>query len=273
MVCYRHPDREAAVRCQRCERFICPQCQVEASVGFLCPECAGGTQRQVTQQRVRASRGSTSITTLLIAINVLVWVPEYFAKSASWWVGYMSQIVLMPANVPNAPWTLVTSGFAHDWNSPLHLAVNMYSLFIFGQAVEPLLGRARYLSLYMISLLAGGVGVMWLGAATGQTVGASGAIFGLMGAYAVFLRTLGQPSGQMLGLIAFNLVFGFFTSGISWEGHIGGLVGGGIVAWIYAQTRKPQQQSLQVIALVGVTVLLVVAAIVRAGQFTTIFVN
>ena len=266
MVCYRHPDREAAVRCQRCERFICPECQVEASVGFQCPDCAGGTQRQLTKQRLQLRRGSTPVTTTLIAINLLVWLPEFFAKGMPWWISYMSQIVLMPANVNHAPWTLITSGFAHDWSSPLHLAVNMYSLYIFGQAVEPLLGRARYLALYGIALFAGAAGVLWLGAPTGQTVGASGAIFGLMGAYAIFLRTLGQPSGQMMGLIAFNLLFGFISTGISWEGHLGGLVCGVTVAWLYSQTRKPEQQGLQKIGLISIALLLIVLCVMRLSQ-------
>lgn len=268
MVCYRHTDREAYVSCQRCGRYICPQCQVESSVGFLCPDCAGGTQRKLTNQRLRVAHGGNVVTMALIAINVLLWLPEMFGQSQSWWVDYMTNMVLMPANVPLAPWTLVTSGFAHDWSSPLHLAVNMYSLYIFGQAVEPLLGRSRFIALYMISLLAGGVSVIWLGNATSSTVGASGAIFGLMAAYAVFLRKLGQPSGQMLGLIAFNLLFGFMSTGISWQGHVGGMVGGAAVAWIYSQTRRADQQAIQKLALVAVVGLLVVLSIVRIGQLS-----
>lgn len=208
------------------------------------------------------------MTTALIAINVVVWLAEMLGKSSTWWVDFMSNMVLMPANVPFAPWTLITSGFAHDWTSPLHLALNMYSLYIFGQAVEPLLGRWRYLSLYMVSLLAGGVSVLWLGGLTSQTVGASGAIFGLMAAYAVFLRSLGQPSGQMLGLIAFNLIFGFMNSGISWQGHVGGLLGGALVAWIYGQTRKVEQQSVQKLALAATVAVLIVLSFVRITQLS-----
>jgi membrane associated rhomboid family serine protease len=211
-------------------------------------------------------RGGSSVTNTLIAVNVLLWLPEFFGKGAAWWLSYMSQMVLMPVNVQHAPWTIITSGFAHDWTSPLHLAVNMYSLYIFGQAVEPLLGRWRYIALYSVALLAGAIGVLWLGDPTGQTVGASGAIFGLMGAYAVFLRTLGQPSGQMMGLIAFNLVFGFLASGISWEGHLGGLAGGVLVAWLYSQTRKADQQGLQKLGLFAITLLLIVLTVIRVSQ-------
>ena len=265
MVCYRHPDREAYVSCQRCGRFICPQCQVESSVGFLCPDCAGGTQRQVTKRRL-ATTGGLSVTNILIAINVLLWIPEIAGQSQSWWVDYMSNMVLMPANVPFAPWTLITSGFAHDWSSPLHLLVNMYSLYIFGQEVERLLGRWRYIALYLIAVFAGGVSVLLLGNPTSTTVGASGAIFGLMAAYAVFLRTLGQPSGQMLGLIAFNLIFGFFNSGISWQGHVGGLIGGALVAWIYSKTRSAEHQAFQKFALVATVILLGLLAATGIAQ-------
>lgn len=172
----------------------------------------------------------------------------------------------MPKLVAVEPWTLITSGFTHDWTSPLHLLVNMYSLYIFGQAVEPLLGKSRFIALYMISLFAGAVGVLWLAVPNGITVGASGAIFGLMGAYLIFLKALGQPSGQMLGLIAINLAFGFFASGISWEGHVGGLIGGIVVASIYARTRKPSEQGLQIFGLVAIVAILVVAAVVRITQ-------
>ena len=87
-----------------------------------------------------------------------------------------------------------------------------------------------------------------------------------MGAYAVFLRTLGQPSGQMMGLIAFNLVFGFLASGISWEGHLGGLAGGVLVAWLYSQTRKADQQGLQKLGLFAITMLLIVLSVIRVSQ-------
>jgi membrane associated rhomboid family serine protease len=201
----------------------------------------------------------------LIVINVLMFGVEWLGSQtqASWWPDFAQNIVLMPVSVIAEPWTLFTSGFAHDWSSPLHLAVNMYSLYIFGQGVEPLLGKGRYLALYMLSLFAGALGVLWLGDPTGITVGASGAIFGLMGAYLIFLRSLGQPSGQMFFLIAINLAFGFFSSGISWEGHVGGLIGGITVAAIYSQTRRPQDQNMQKVALAALSILMIGLAVVR----------
>ena len=264
MVCYRHPDRETYVSCQRCDRNICGDCQVDSSVGFLCPDCAGGTPRKLTKQRLRSMRGGSPVTTALIAINVLVWILEVTPILGG--INFLQYIVLVPRLAVIQPWTLITGGFAHDWSGPMHLLVNMYSLYIFGSAVEPLLGRARYLILYMTALFAGAVGVLWLGDPLGITVGASGAIFGLMGAYFIFLKALGQPSGQMFGLIAINMAFGFFASGISWQGHLGGLIGGLAVAYIYSKTRRAEQQANQGIAIAALIGVLVIAAFMRIAQ-------
>ena len=172
--------------------------------------------------------------------------------------------------VPYEPWRMITAMFAHSTGSggffgslPLHLALNMFTLWIFGQVLEPMLGRARFLALYLISIFGGSVGVLLLANPDNWVVGASGAIFGLMAAYFVILRQLGQNSGQMLGLIAINLVFGFFSSGVSWEGHVGGLVTGGVVALVLANTRMLSQQSAQRLGLVGVVLGLVLLTVFR----------
>jgi membrane associated rhomboid family serine protease len=265
MTCYRHPDREAYVRCQRCERFICPECQIEASVGFLCPDDAGGTVTQLNRRRTRAARVSQSgprpaVTLTLIGINVAIWLLQIMPGSlVTDLFAYVPQITAIQ------PWRMITSGFVHDPSNFLHVLLNMYSLYIFGQVLEPMLGRARFAALYLISLFGGSVGVLWLANPDSWVVGASGAIFGLMAAYFVILRTLGQNSSQMLGLIAINLVFGFFSSGVSWQGHVGGLVTGGIVALILANTRQVPQQAAQRLGLVSVAILLVLLTVFRAN--------
>jgi membrane associated rhomboid family serine protease len=141
----------------------------------------------------------------------------------------------------------------------------MYSLYIFGQVLEPMLGRARFAALYLISILGGSVGVLLLANPDSWVVGASGAIFGLMAAYFVILRSIGANSGQMLGLIAINLVFGFFSSGISWEGHVGGLVTGGIVALVLANTRLLSQQAAQRLGLVSVVIGLILLTVFKSN--------
>ena len=263
MTCYRHPDREAYVRCQRCERFICPECQVEASVGFLCPDDAGGTVTQLNRRRTRAARvrqsGSRPVVSLsLIALNVAFWLLQVMPGS------YVTDLMAYVPQITGVqPWRMIPAGFVHDPSNFLHLLLNMYSLYIFGQVLEPMLGRSRFLALYMISLFGGSVGVLLLANPDSWVVGASGAIFGLMAAYFVILRQLGQNSGQMLGLIAINLVFGFFSSGVSWQGHVGGLVTGGIVALVLANTRMLSQQSAQRLGLVGVVLGLVLLTVFR----------
>jgi membrane associated rhomboid family serine protease len=265
MTCYRHPDREAYVRCQRCERFICPECQIEASVGFLCPDDAGGTVTQINRRRTRAARVRQSgprpaITLTLIGINVALWLLQIMPGS------FVTQLfAYVPQLTAVQPWRMITAGFVHDPSNVLHVLLNMYSLYIFGQVLEPMLGRGRFAALYLLSLFGGSVGVLWLASPDSWVVGASGAIFGMMAAYFVVLRKLGQNSSQMLGLIAINLVFGFVASGVSWQGHVGGLVTGGVVALVLANTRQLSQQAAQRLGLVSVAVILVLLTVFRAN--------
>ncbi len=267
MFCYRHPDREAYVRCQRCERLICPDCQVEASVGFLCVEDAGGSQRQNNVRALRFAPGRPGITQLLIAINVALYALQILTNGT-----LTSYLYYVPIATLIEPWRMITAGFIHsdslfsDPSSVLHILLNMYSLWIFGQVLEPMLGRARFLALYLISIFGGSVAVLWFGNVMGGVVGASGGIFGLMGAYFVVLRSLGVNSNSMVGVIGINLVFTFLNPGISWQAHVGGLVIGALVTYVYSQTRNVSQQKVQTIALIAISVALVAASYIRAEQ-------
>ena len=258
MTCYRHPDREAYVRCQRCERIICPECQVEASVGFLCPECAGGTPNQLQAAQRRAARLASSgarpvVSISLIAVNAFVWLLQVLPGSV------VTQILAFsPMALAVEPWRALTAGFAHDPNNFLHLGLNMYSLYIFGQVLEPMLGKSRFLALYLLSVLGGSAAVTWLSSIVGYTLGASGAIFGLMGAYFVIARKLGAQGGQLIGLIAINLAFGFLVPGVSWQAHVGGLAAGALVALLYVNTRRLNQKTQQLLGLVGIFALICV---------------
>ena len=241
--CYRHPDREAYVRCQRCERFICPSCQVEASVGFLCPDDAGinTTKARITSiapaPMQRALRSDAPVVTYsLIVACFLAWGAQLVFGDA-----FTYKFLYTPYATILEPWRMLTSAFLHDPSSILHILFNMYSLWIFGRVLEPILGRGRFLSIYLLSAFGGSVSVLWLAGAGTTVVGASGAIFGLMAAYFVVLRTIGANSGQIVGLIAINLLSGFLISGISWQGHLGGLIVGGVVASIYSRNRGSNQ--------------------------------
>ena len=263
--CYRHPDRQSFVLCQRCGRTICGECQTPAPVGFICPECmreqratAPRTKPAVlTRARTAAGRGAPVVTYSLIGITVAVYllqlVPGLAVTDRLLYAGVYS----IPGNFE--PWRMLTSLFVHSTGLIFHVLLNMYTLWIFGQLLEGLLGRWRFLSLYLISGLAGSVGVLWLGDPRTGVVGASGAIFGLLGAFLVIQRRLGGDATQLLILLGINLVIGFIPGfNIAWQAHLGGLVGGALVGLIFVETRKRDQRGLQIGLLVALAVVLMV---------------
>jgi membrane associated rhomboid family serine protease len=175
-----------------------------------------------------AGRGKT--TKILIGINVLV----YLAQMASG--GSITGLLALSTDyVFSAPWTLLTSGFAHSTTNFLHILLNMYSLWIFGEAIEEVFGSKKFLRLYLLSILGGSLAYVFLD--SGWVVGASGGIFGLMGAYFVMIRAMGLRSNQMLGLIAINVVIGFVTPTTALTAHLGGLATGAAIAWSYTRRR------------------------------------
>lgn len=277
MYCYRHPDREAYVRCQRCDRFICPACQHEAAVGFLCPEDAGPGSRPVGGARGRFTRAMESLgfekdhepktrrqrqiaplTMLLVIINVVLWAAELLIPNDE----VLINLAYSPLMTAIEPWRMITAGFVHSPSNFFHIALNMYSLWIFGRELEPVLGKGRYLALYLLAVFGGSLGVLWLGDVNSWTVGASGAIFGLMAAYFVVLRSIGGNTQQMLTLIAINLSFGFFVSGVSWQAHVGGLLVGGLVAYVYSRTRGANKGALRNFGVGSIAVALVVLTVI-----------
>ena len=262
-VCYRHPDRQSFVLCQRCGRTICGECQTPAPVGVICPECmreqrasAPRTKPAVlSRARAASGRGAPVVTYSLIGITLVVYLLQLVPGLAvTNWL-YFSPLAM--SEIAFQPWRLITSVFVHSTTLIFHVLLNMYTLWIFGQLLENVLGRGRFLALYLISGLAGSVGVIWLADHNTSVVGASGAIFGLMGAFLVIQRRLGGNATQLLVLVGINLVIGFIPGlNIAWQAHLGGLVGGALVGLIFVETRKREQRGLQIGLLVGLTVLL-----------------
>jgi membrane associated rhomboid family serine protease len=233
MYCYRHPDRETMVTCSECGRPICPECMYFAPVGIRCPEHSGQAQgaQRVSQGIRRASFEGTGaiVTKILIAINVGVYLLELAAGGRLDGTGneiYTKGVLSGPFVADGDWWRLLTATFLHG--GPFHLGLNMLALWWFGSALEEVLGRGRYLLLYVVSGLAGSAGALLFTPDT-PTVGASGALFGILGA-AVVLERQGTHvfGGAALGIIAINLVFTFAVPGISIGGHLGGLVGGAL---------------------------------------------
>lgn len=213
-------------------------------------------------------RTSGVATRTLIFINVLVYLGQVSSGGAlTNWLYYT------PLATFAEPWRMITSGFAHSDNlagdptSVLHIALNMYTLYILGNLLEPTLGTRRFVVLYMLSVFGGSVAVLVLGDAAGGVLGASGGVFGLMGAYFVVLRTLGQNNAGIAGIIAINLVFTFINPGVSWQAHIGGLVVGAAVTFLYSKTRMSTQVQIQNLGLIGIALGLVVISYLRATSF------
>jgi membrane associated rhomboid family serine protease len=200
--------------------------------------------------RLRAKK--TPVTSLLLAINVLIWLGQISPLGSL----FTNTMFYAPLFTPFEPWRMITAGFVHDWSSPWHILLNSYAIWIFGQQLEPLLGKLRFFALYMVSIFGGSVAVLWLSNPQTPVVGASGALFGLMGAFFVIIRTMGGNTTQIFLLIAINFSMGLFVSGISWEGHLGGLVTGLAIAGVYANTRNRNQKFAQFLG-----VILIVAAL------------
>jgi membrane associated rhomboid family serine protease len=254
--CYRHPNRETGVHCSNCGRAICPDCMTPTPVGMRCPECS----RQRTKVRtLRSTTNEPVVTYALIAINVVVFLAEgqFGIGSTSGGTHLFNKFALSGPDVANGDyWRIVTSGFLHA--GLLHIFFNMYLLYLLGNMLEPAIGSVRFALVYFVSLFAGALGALIV-SPDALTVGASGAVFGLMGAAAVELsaRGINPMETGIGGLIIFNLLFSFVFSGISIGGHIGGLIGGALTGFLFLQAdqrRIPRQASLGLTIALGALV-------------------
>ncbi|MFC6356308.1 rhomboid family intramembrane serine protease [Luethyella okanaganae] len=263
--CYRHPNRQSFVLCQRCGRTICPECQTQAPVGVICPECM--REQRATAPRTKpaaltrfTAQGVPTVTYGIIAVTLFVFVLQLIPGLGITQLLYYAGAFSMPARFE--PWRMFTVVLVHSTGFIFHVLLNMYTLWIFGQLLEGLLGKIRFLVLYLISGLAGSVGVLLLGDPSITVVGASGAIFGLMGAFMVIQRRLGGDMTQLLVLLGINLVIGFIPNlNIAWQAHLGGLVGGALVGLIFVETRKHSQKPLQIVLLCALTLVLVLLSL------------
>jgi len=297
-VCYRHPGRETWIRCQRCDRPICPDCMNSAAVGFQCPECVKEGSRTTRTGRLpyggklSANPALTSIG--LIAVNIAIWLSIRSDGGGS--SGLVDKLALLPqghcaggggfypgateATCTQAPgghwvsgvadgayWQVATSVFSHV--DVLHIAFNMMALYFLGPQLEMILGRARFLGVYLLSGLAGSTAVMWLSNEGGQTLGASGAIFGLMGALLVVGLKIGANVQQLLFWIGLNVVFTITGSAfISWQGHFGGLVGGAVLAAAVVYAPKQGRAAFQWTAMAGFALACVVLVAIRIAALS-----
>ncbi|MGW6734449.1 rhomboid family intramembrane serine protease [Streptomyces sp. NPDC055013] len=294
--CYRHPKVESHVRCTRCDRYICPDCMREAAVGHQCVECVKEGSRSVRQARTLVGgriSATPLVTSVLIGLNVLAYVAEVvrpeildrFSMLSARLVGPDGGYYLYISGHPSdfhaeglvaGQWErLLTSGFLHlppteGTFGLLHIVMNMLSLWQLGRIVEPMLGRVRYLALYLLATLGGSVLQLLLGDVNVESVGASGAIFGLGAAYYVLARRIGADMRAVNRFMAFLLLWLLLSAGLtSWQGHLGGLLTGAAVTLAYAYApRGPRQALIQSAACVGVLVLLAVPAVAKVAELT-----
>jgi membrane associated rhomboid family serine protease len=269
--CYRHPDRETGLSCSECGRPICADCANFGPVGIRCPDHASvrtSTSARLKPKPVRRAPGTAlgtnraPVTYTLIAINVAVYlltVAQGGGSFSSPGGSLFNKTVLYGPFVAHGDWwRLVTAMFLHA--SLLHIGFNMYALWVIGRIVEQYLGTVRYLGLYFVSGLAGSAGAL-LQAPHTPILGASGAIFGILGAMLVIeWQVTGSLAGQAAALIAINLVISFVIPGISWGGHVGGLIGGILVMLAYAHWSDRGRAQYGQLGLGGVLGLIVVGA-------------
>ena len=247
-ICSWHPDRATALTCTRCGRPACPECLTPASVGFQCRACVA--EARAGQRPVRTVGGAKVgqrpvISLSLIGINLAFFLVTAVQARSAMNLSFSRLYVqgsLIPAEVASGEyWRLVTAGFLHG--SLIHIATNMISLYLLGMPLERMLGRGRFLTIYLLSLLGSSVSVMLFSAPFTPTIGASGAIYGLMGALVVTFKRFGFDLRQLLVVVALNVYITFQVPGISWQGHLGGLLVGAIVgaAMVYPPPAKRKE--------------------------------
>ena len=262
ITCYRHPDRPTAVRCTRCGRPVCPECMRSAAVGHQCVDCVQAAAYAVPPVRTAAGgilrQGMPVVTYALIAVNVAVFVLQIASRTLQY------KLSLFPVAVAGGQYyRLLTSAFMHFGIA--HILFNMWALYVIGPPLEQHLGRLRFGTLYLLSALGGSV-LVYLAAPIGaQTAGASGAVFGLFGATFVVARRLHLDIRWLIILIAANLVITFTVPGVSWQGHVGGLVTGALIAAAYVYPPKERRTVVQVGVSVAALVILVGLIVWRTG--------
>ncbi|MFJ8805338.1 rhomboid family intramembrane serine protease [Streptomyces sp. NPDC102490] len=280
--CYRHPDRETGIRCTRCERPICTDCMINASVGFHCPDCAAGRTPgggpAPSASRPRTLAGGTVaadphlVTKILIGINVAVFLavqalPDSFLADMVL-IGRWPPAPFVPTEgVAEGEWyRLVTTIFTHQeiW----HVGFNMITLWFLGGPLEEALGRARYVALYLVSGLAGSAFAYLLASPTTATLGASGAVFGLFGATAALMRRRNSDMRPVVILLVISLIFTFTRDNVSWQAHVGGLVAGAVIGWAMLHAPRERRTLVQYGTCALVLLAVVALTLLRTAQLT-----
>lgn len=282
-VCFRHPDVHSFTLCQRCGRTICAACQVASPVGVLCPECVRQTQPGAAQRTSRSVRVAgrrisaldTPVTYGIMAVSALTFILQslshYFGADevtrALWYAPlYSLPGSVLPEGAGFEPWRMVTVMFTHSTGFIFHILFNMLALWLFGRNLEQLIGRVQFLVLYLFAGVGGSLGVMFYAyidpsTINVPTVGASGAIFGVLAATLVAFKAAQANITSLAVLIGINFAIGLIPgAAISWQAHLGGMIVGAITMWLLLGARGPRKRGRRILTLVAFGVILAVLA-------------
>src|SRR5680860_1490988 len=246
-VCPRHPDRVSYVRCQRCNRPTCPECQRPAVVGVDALDADREGQKSMRMPRTQfgatvTAGGRPVVTLAIVVICAVVWLLQQVSPQMT------RDLAFVPVLGATEPWRFLTAAFAHSPGQVLHILFNMYALWVIGQYLEPLLGRIRFAILYLVSAFGGSVGYLLLASPPPLPLTQAGI----------------DHSSWVVSLVgASGAVLGFVVPGIAWQAHLGGLLTGAALAGVITLTAPQSRRRLQLPALVAVTVLLAIGAVAK----------
>lgn len=272
--CFRHPGRETYVSCVRCGRPACPDCLRSAAVGQQCVECvrqASRTTRQPAGVFGGQLTSGATVTWTLVGINVACYLAEIFFENTVIGDGALVGRLGSTLGVANGQvYRLLSNAFLHEPIGSglglLHIAFNMWALIVVGPSLERMLGRVRFLAVYLVSALAGSVLFYLVAAPSALALGASGAIFGLFGAWFVLARRLRLDARQIVVLIVINLGISFAVPGIAWQAHVGGLIAGAALTAAFAYAPRRSRAVTQAAATLAILAVLVIAVVIRDHQ-------
>ncbi|MDX1448123.1 MAG: rhomboid family intramembrane serine protease [Acidimicrobiia bacterium] len=268
-VCYRHPDRPTGLSCTECGRPICGACVVDASVGQRCPECVrgqGGTTRVIDARRATTFTGRSPVTSGIIGVTVAIAVLRFLSVSA--WEPIFQATALANFLVAEGEWWRMFTVVVVHAGGITHILFNMWALYVLGPQVEREVGATPFLSLYLASAAAGSAFAFHLGDLGDISVGASGAIFGLFGIWlASAVRRRNTMAGRailnQLGfLLLINAAIPFFIRNVSWQGHLGGLIAGFLIGWIWSGVRGENARTLRTLSAIGVAAVSVLSVLI-----------
>jgi len=273
-VCYRHPDRPTYVSCIRCGRPACPDCLRPAAVGHQCLDCIKAGNSGVRQAAGRfggAVSSGARVTWALIGLNIVLYIIELAHSQLGYdWgmigVGRYTQGGPLVGVAVGQWYRMITSAFLPPPGvgglGLLDIAFNLWALYFVGPAIERVLGPVRFLTVYLVSAIGGSVLLYFL-VPYELALGASGAIFGLFGAWFVLARRLRADARPVVLLIVLNLGLSFFVPDIAWQAHVGGLIAGGLLTAAFAYAPRRNRTAIQVTATVAILVVFVIAVLVR----------